>query len=343
MKRAAAVAAVGLVALSCRKKPVGDAPGSGSAVPSASDNAASSARPGVRTLAEAIATADLRVEARRGTVAAFEPLLEKNRAALEAHFKGPLPFPLAFQVAVAGAARRAVLLQATAGDARPLVWLLDGEGAVVWSKERPTGGVKPGVTEVSIASGPDGHVCLAWCNAATDSVALRRWAEDGSAFADYDVLHVDSCSALSVLYWPGRGWVIAVAWPGGATFQLISENGALAWGRDGTSLPWTFLAAAPVSLALDTLDSVMFFRLGQSGGPASAEYVFATRFSADGRPLWPGPLSLKRLDRPVPDPAIRLIVSPGSDGTVRAELPGGSPAESRAAVEVASDGTVVRR
>jgi hypothetical protein len=224
------------------------------------------------------------------------------------------------------------------------VWLLAANGNVVWSKEHPTGGVKPGVTEISVAAGPDGHVCLAWCNAATDSVALRRWAEDGGAFADYEVLHVDACSALSVLYWPRRGWLIAVAWPGGASFQLISENGALGWGRDGITLPWTFRSPAAVSLALDTVDTVMFFRLGQSGGPTSAEYIFANRFSADGRPVWPGPLSLKRLSSSVRDPSIRLPLSPGPDGTVRVELPKVlSGADSDVVIDVASDGTVTRR
>jgi hypothetical protein len=236
-----------------------------------------------------------------------------------------------------------VLLQATRGEARPLVWLLDGQGDAAWTKERPTGGVKPGISEISLAAGPDGHVCLAWCNAATDSIALRRWADDGGAFADYEVLHVDACSALSVLYWPRRGWLVAVAWPGGASFQLISENGALSWGRDGVSLPWTFLAPAPISLALDTLDSVMFFRLGQSGGPTSAEYVFATRFSVDGRPLWPGPLSLKRLPEPVRDTGVRIHLGAGPEGTIHAELPKAMSGGSEDAVlDVASDGTVTR-
>lgn len=316
----------------------------GDTAPSASSPIESpgvAARPGLTTIAEALASADLRVEARRGVASGFESLTERQRAALEAHFKEPGPFPLAFQVVTAGVGRHAVLLQATRGEARPLVWLVDASGGVVWSKEHPTGGVKPGVSEISIASGPDGHVCLAWCNAATDSVALRRWADDGAAFADYDVLHVDTCSALSVLYWPNRGWVIAVAWPGGASFELITENGSLAWGRDGMSLPWTFLAAAPVSLALDTLDSVMFFRLGQSGGPTTPEYLFATRFSAEGRPLWPGPLSLKRLGAPVREPETRVLVAPGPDGTIRAELPR-AVTDSDVVVDVASDGTVSR-
>jgi len=324
----------------CRKHSGDGAPPSAT---SASETPASSARPGVASIAEAMAAADLRVEAKRGTTNAFEPLTEKHRAELEAHFKGPVPFPLAYQVVAVGSGRRAVLFQATEGEARPLVWLLDGDENILWAKERPTGGVKPGVTEISLASGPDGHVCLAWCNAATDSVALRRWADDGGAFADYEVVHVDTCSALSLIYWPSRGWVVAVAWPGGASFELISENGALSWGREGVSLPWTFLAAAPVSLALDTIDSVMFFRLGQSSGPTSVEYLFATRFSAEGRPLWPGPLSLKRLDRPVADPATRVLVTPGPEGSIRAALlRSATQGDAEVVVDVASDGTVLR-
>ena len=210
-------------------------------------------------------------------------------------------------------------MQATAGEARAMaamVFLLDAAGTLVWAKDHPLGGVKPGVSEPSLAAGPDGHVCLAWCNASTDSVALRRWAEDGGAFADYDALHVDACDALSVLYWPRHGWLLAVAWHGGATLQLVTLNGGHAFGNDGMRLPWMYRAPAPVSLALDTPDSLLLFRLGQSGDEGSSEYVFASRFSPEGRSMWPGPLSLKRLPNQTRDPSVRVVLAPAA-GLVR--------------------------
>jgi hypothetical protein len=295
------------------------------------------------SLAPAVAAVDLRVEARRGLLSHFEPLLEPSRAVLEKHFGGQVPFPLAFQVVSAGPGRSSVLLQAASGEARALAFVIDAAGAVAWTKEHPLGGVKPGVSEPSLAAGPDGHVCLAWCNASSDSVALRRWAEDGGAFADYDALHVDACNALSVLFWPGHGWLLAVAWHGGATLQLVTLNGGHAFGNDGMRLPWMYRAPAPVSLALDTPDSLLLFRLGQSGDEGSPEYVFANRYSPEGRPMWPGPLSLKRLTDQTRDPSVRVVLAPASDGAIRATLPGSATGGAALSVEVASDGTVLRR
>jgi hypothetical protein len=330
----------------CHRKSDGkDAPAEApSAASSGSLVSPARAETSLATVADAVALSDLRFEARRGTATHPEPLLDAERAVLEKHFGGAAFYPLAFQVVSAGMGRHAVLLSRTEGDARPFVFLFEDGGNVVWTKEHPIGGVKPGVSEPSLASGPDGHTCLAWCNASTDSVALRRWAEDGSAFADYDVLHVDACDALSIAYFPRHGWVIAVAGPGGATLELVSENGELVWGRDGVTLPWTWHGPAPLSLAFDTADSLLVFRLGQSGGAGSGEYVFASRWGADGRPIWPGPLSLKRLDAKVEDPRARLLLTPGPDGAVRATLPGAALENGHdVVVEVASDGVVTRR
>jgi hypothetical protein len=289
-----------------------------------------------------MAAADLRVEARRGTALESDPVLSRHRARLDAHFGAPPPFPLTFQAISVEGGKSAVLLQATRGERRPLVWLIDQRGEIVWAKDHPMGGVKPGVSEPALTPGPDGHVCLAWCNASTDSIALRRWAEDGSAFADYDALHVDECEALSVLYWPRRGWVLGIAAKSGATLELINENGERAWGNDGISLPWTWTTAAPVSLALDTFESMLLFRLGRSGSAGSGEYLFASRWSADGRPMWPGPLSVKQLPGKVADPRTRVVLGPGKEGAIEATLPEGV-AGARVAVEVQSDGSVARR
>ena len=294
----------------------------------------------VVSLADAIAATDLRVEAIRGLAGASDALLARHRGRLDAHFGGSTPFPLAFQVVAIEGGKTAVLLAATSAEPKPLVWLLDGHGEIVWAKEHPNGGAPPGSSELVLTPGPDGHVCVAWCSAPTNSVAFRRWAEDGSSFADYDALRADECDALSVLYWPRRGWVLGVAYGSGATLALIDENGQRRWGSDGVALPWTWNGAAPVSLALDTVDTLMLFRLGRTFAAGSGEYVFASRWSADGRPMWPGPLSLKRLAAAVSDPRQRVALRPGSDGAVRASV---ETADDTTVVEVLSDGTIVRR
>jgi hypothetical protein len=224
-----------------------------------------------------------------------------------------------------------------------MAFLLGASGEMVWTKDHPLGGVKPGASEPSIVSGPEGHVCLAWCNASTSSVALRRWAEDGGAFADYEAFHVDGCDALSSLYWPHHGWLLVVATRAGATAQLVTENGVHAFGTDGMGLPWLFRAAAPVSLALDTEESFLLFRLGQSGGAGTAEWIFASRWSPEGKPMWPGPLSLKRLPGAAVDARARVVLTPNADGGVHAALPGSATGGEEIAVDVASDGTVTRK
>lgn len=342
MKPVVVAAAFAVFVVGCRRGPASN-DGTAAPSPSASGASAGAVRASLATtsLAEAIARADLRVEARRGVLDGPDPILTRAASVIEPHFGSPVPHPLAYQVVTLGGGRDAVLLEALHGDRHPLVALLDDKQSPVWVKQHPIGGVKEGVSELSLAAGPGDHVLLAWCNASSDSVALRRWAEDGEAFADYDALHVESCDRLSILYWPRRGWVIAAAGPHGAVAQLVSENGEYSWGREGAPLPWTSNAPAPLSLSLDTPDTLLFFRLGRSGGPGTADYLFAMRWGADGRPLWPGPLSVKRVDVAV-DPNARAVVDPG-EGVLRATLPSTAPGAHDIVVDVASDGVVTRR
>jgi hypothetical protein len=320
------------------KRPAEDGAPSPSATP---EVRAPAPQPEPSTLAAAIGAADLRLEARRGTLQGYDPVLERHRAALEAHFDGKVPFPLAFQVVALGAGRTAVLLQATVGESRPLVWALDSTSAMLWAKEHPLGGVKAGASEASLVGAGDGHVCVAWCNASSNSVALRRWAEDGGAFADYEAFHFDACEALTALYWPHRGWLLAATREGGATVQLITENGVHAFGSDGMSLPWMSRAPATVAFGLDTQDSYLFFRVGQSGGNGSPEYLFANRYGVDGRSMWPGPLSIKRLTH-LADPSVRPTVHLGADAALRVTLPAEKTGPDVVDVELLSDGTVRR-
>lgn len=296
--------------------------------------------PGRATLEQLIAAADLRVEARRSLVERMEPLLERHRASLVRQL-GEEPLPVLAEVARTTEGRSMVLLQAARGEPRPLLWLLSGAGDLEWAKEHPIGGVKPGVREPAVAPGPEGRVSLSWCNGATSSVALRQWTSDGAAFADYEVMHFDSCEALSFLYWPRRGWLVGVASPTGLALQLVSESGELLWGRDGMSLPWTWSGAATASLGLDTPDTMLLFRLGQSGGPGSPAYLFASRYDPGGHPLWPGPVSVKKLAGK-PNPRGRIVLSPGKDGAIRAQVPQeeGGPGGVEGPVDVASDGSV---
>ncbi|HVU03829.1 MAG TPA: hypothetical protein VHE30_18850 [Polyangiaceae bacterium] len=327
-----------LVFLACKRTP-SEAPAASSAPRDVS--ASSAVGSPFTALGPAIAAADLRVEARRGLLGGPDPLLAAHQAVVDQHFGGRTPYPLAFQVVSAGPGKTAVLLLATRGEARPLAFLLGPSGERVWTKEHPIGGVKPGVVEPSLLSGPDGHVCLAWCNGSTNSIALRRWAEDGSAFADYEAFHADGCEALSALYWPHHGFLLVAATRGGATAELVTDDGRRAFGPDGISLPWLYRAPAPVSLALDTEESFLLFRLGQSGGAGTGEYLFANRFSAEGRPLWPGPVSAKRLTAPAADPSQRIRLDPAPDGSVRATL-AAAPGAPAVSVDVASDGAITR-
>src|SRR5262249_38723644 len=138
------------------------------------------------------------------------------------------------------AAGRRIVLVMEAGkptsDARPIALVIDDKSGVVWSKQRPIAGIMPPVGPIAIAPGPLGRVALAACDPPTSLVALRLWDDDGSPFADFQALTgVESCDALTLLYWPEHGWIVVAARPGVTRARLIKESGGPAWG-DGLDL-----------------------------------------------------------------------------------------------------------
>jgi hypothetical protein len=264
-----------------------------------------------------------------------EPALAPFADRVRAHFEGTAPGRLALQMVRAGGSRVALLVTGEAGR-KPLVIVTDETGTKVeWTKERPLAGTQAGGAELALVPGPRGQVALAWYDEPTHIVALRRWHPDGQPLGDFHLLDVDACSAISALYWPGRGYWVVAAQPGFARAQVLDEAGMLPWGRDGRNVAAGVRAGGAVSLALDLDVSVILVQLGHPGGPPlrnEAPHLLATRFDDTGARLWPEPVDLGPVearaerDRPAVTRArlgsVHVVLGPvdaelGSTGSVR--------------------------
>jgi hypothetical protein len=192
--------------------------------------------------------------------AAVEPLRKTLRAvaddpALDAHRDlvadrygvVQLPLPLEMQEVPLPHARRALLLtgQGAALD-KPIVLVVGPDNALFWSKERPLVGTRERTRELTLSRGPHGEVLLFWYDEPTRIVAAREWTHEGSIFADYVLFSAETCDGLSVLYWPGHGWVAALTAGSVLQVQLLGENGTRAWPESGVVVP---LAAGPAPSA----------------------------------------------------------------------------------------------
>lgn len=277
------------------------------------------------------------IEARRTRITRIEdePALVAAADALKKHFGGQVPRALDVQSVVRSDARgRAVLVfDATQPDGRPFVVAVDGAGAVQWTKEHPAGGIVPPVGPMAIAGGPSGRVALAVCDPPTKRVALRLWDDDGTAFAEFDAMDMDDCSAVSILYWPKRGWIIAASQVAATRAQLVSEHGRLAWQR-GTDVGARTTTGAPASLAADTDDTFVLAQYASPSGAGQRAHALAFRYDAHGSSLWSSPTNLGAAPATRPDD--RIALSLPRPGVVRATLARGVD------VDVTSNGTVIR-
>jgi hypothetical protein len=244
-------------------------------------------------------------EARRSRIAKFveDPSLAGSTPTLEKHFPAASPAGFDVQSAELSVGKRRAILVSEAGkptsQAAPIVVVVDEEGRVAWSKDHPIGGVLPPVGPLAIAAGPDGRVALAICDPPTKTAALRLWDDDGSPFADFQVLELDGCDALSLLYWPRRGWIVVAATAGSTRARLVTESGSLGWGRGldlgARSRPGAI--AAP-SLAVDTDESFVLVQLVQpSATEGSAFHALAFRYDAQGSAIWAAAVDLGELPR----------------------------------------------
>jgi hypothetical protein len=317
------------------------APGA-DAAPAASASAASAASqaapteepPAPREVSVAPAPS---LEARRATLARVEEdrALAANADTLRKHFGGAIPSGLVVQTADLSLGRRRAILVADGGktgiaQSQPMVLVVDQAGVLQWTKEHPAGGIMPPVGQLAIASAPRGRVALVACDPPTSSVALREWDDDGTAFADFQAMDIEACEAVSVLFWPKHGWVIAASRQDGTRAQLVSSEGRLSWGR-GIPLGARWRTTAPVALAADTDDS---FILVQYAGP-DADHALAYRYDATGAPLWPNAIDLGEVRRVGPA-EVRIPLTLPRPGIVRIKL-------AAAEIDLASSGEIVRR
>ena len=282
-------------------------------------------------------------EARRVRVAKLDgdPVLNGAKAVLEGHFAG-LPGPFDVQTAALTAAGRRIVLVTEAGkstsDARPIALVLDDADRVVWSKEHPVAGIMVPVGPIAIAPGPRGRVALAACDPPTRLVALRLWDADGAPFADFEALSgVESCDAVSLLYWPGQGWIVAAAGVGATRARLLKESGTPGWG-DGIDLGVRSRpgAIAAPSLAADTDETFVLVQMAQPSAAAGSPFhTLAFRYDTRGAPIWKAAADLGPLPKP-PTAGERVKLGLTRPG-VRVTLPSGTE------VDVRPSGDVIAR
>jgi hypothetical protein len=209
-----------------------------------------------------------------------------------------------------------------------MLLVVDEHGAVLWSKERPVAGIKPPVGPLAVAAGPHGRFAMAVCDPPTSTVALRLWDADGSPFADFAVLETKACDAISLLYWPQHGWLVALAAGAETRVQLVTENGGIAWGA-GRVLGARFRTIAPVTLASDSPTSFVLVQYSQSPGvDRDVDHAVAFRYDDKAQPLWPAPVDLGAVRRIAPGQE-RITLTKTSDGVLRAQLAGNVSVEIR--------------
>jgi hypothetical protein len=242
--------------------------------------------------------------------------------------------------------RRAFLLTSTGeGEAKQMVIVVDASRNVVWARERPLAGPRPTVRHVALAAGPNGELFASWFDLPSQTVAARRWTSEGGLLADFRIMDADGVDALSALYWPGRGWVVAASRLGAARAQMLGERGNLAWGAGGRTVSPGWRAAAPMGMALDDGGLVIVQPGYAANGLAKdvPDRFFATRLDGEGQPTWPAAVELGEAPKQGKAPFPKPFVAPSEGGVTATLARGTTDAPVRYEVEITSAGRVVLR
>lgn len=256
--------------------------------------------------------------------------------AVRKHFAaGQGPF-VAQQMELA-AGRRATLVTRAPGDADPMLFVNDADGGVRFSFERPTGGMLPPTMHLALSAHELGGPMMFAYNAPTRMVVVRIWDDAGNPFADLELLDVDACAALSVAYWPKRGYLVVASRASSARAQLLREDGSLAFSREGVDVGAKWRAPAPISIAPDGEGGVM---LVQHATVADKDHVLVSRHDAKLKPLWSAPIDVGEVP-PIKDTSEHIPASTAPNG-VRVQLAHGLLGSKARAVVVQPSGGVTR-
>ena len=257
-----------------------------------------------------------------------EALLKPHAETLRAHFGARVP-PLDVMLAPGIDGRVLMFLASRAEPPKQLLLVADRRRELLWQKERPLAGTRRGGRFASISGGPAGDVVVTWCDEGTGALAARKWEVAGGLMADYQLLPNAGCDSLTSLYWPGVGWVVVTSLLGVGRAQLLGENGAVRWGREGITIGRGFRTSTPHTLITDSDRSIFVLGYGYAELGAG-DRAIAWRVSSDGRVLArlelgeaPKGEAMPPLDATQVEPGVVRVVWAGqrvdvtSDGQVR--------------------------
>jgi hypothetical protein len=257
------------------------------------------------------------VEARRARLTKLddEPGLAANAGAIRQHFGGTLPPLMDLQVVPLASGRQGLLLGEAADEPRPIVLLVDATGTALWTKERPLGGITPPARPFAMAPRPDGGLALFVYDEPTKLVAARMWAADGAAYAELMLFELAKCDAISAAWWPGRGWIVVTAFPGGARAQLLREAGSSAWDPSGMPVGEAWRAPATPTIVIDPATSSWV--LVQHATRGARDHVVVVRYGPQGERI--GTADLGAVGR-VTRSADRIGATLARPGVVKVDL-----------------------
>lgn len=179
----------------------------------------------------------------------------------------------------------------------PLLLVTNERGDILWTNPHPFAGIRPGPKgiQATVTGGQAGNVAVVWHDDLAHVVALRTWDADGAILADFRLLDVESCDALSAVYWPSVGHLVATGFEGETQLQLLGDNGALPFGPAGrvlTPRPFTdgHERPAPVRLVVESGAATALYFASAPGKRGDEVDLRAMRFDRQGTFLWKLPV-----------------------------------------------------